>query len=154
MSAANRERRTARILLFDPKGRILLLKGRLPSTPDSPGWWFTVGGGIEPGETVREAALREIAEETGFTDVELGESIFETDQILHDRKHRPVRHLATFLFARCPGGEPSRGAWQALEREFVDDMRWWTLRDLAALEEPIYPADLAVRAAAAWATQG
>ena len=154
MTDVVRERLTARVMLFDPEGRILLLKGRLPSAPDQPGWWFTVGGGIEPGESLRDAAVREIAEETGFTGVELGSALFETDQILHDRKSRPVRHCATFLFARCAGGEPSRAGWQALEQEFVDDIRWWTIEDLTASDEPVYPPDLADRARAAWAANG
>jgi 8-oxo-dGTP pyrophosphatase MutT (NUDIX family) len=149
-----RVRLAARVLLFDPEGRLLLLKGRLPSAPDAPGWWFTVGGGMEPGESVREAALREIAEETGFTEVTLGEILFQSDEVLRNRKQRPVRHRSTFLFARCEGGQPSRDGWQALERQFVDDIRWWTLDDLAAMAEPVYPTDLAQRARAAWTTYG
>ena len=149
-----RERLTARVLLFDPCGRILLLKGRLPSAPDAPGWWFTVGGGIEPGETPQIAALREIVEETGFTEIDLGPTLFETDQILRDRRGRPVRHRSTFFFARCAGGEPSRAGWQALEREFVDDIRWWELGDLQKSGEPVYPLDLANHAKTAWSTNG
>jgi 8-oxo-dGTP pyrophosphatase MutT (NUDIX family) len=154
MTEPMRVRLAARVLLFDPEGRLLLLKGRLPSAPDAPGWWFTVGGGMEPGESVREAALREIAEETGFTEVTLGEILFQSDEVLRNRKQRPVRHRSTFLFARCEGGQPSRDGWQALERQFVDDIRWWTLDDLAAMAEPVYPTDLAQRARAAWTTYG
>src|SRR5690606_42109346 len=29
-------------------------------------WWFTVGGGIDPGETPHQAAVRELFEETGL----------------------------------------------------------------------------------------
>ena len=44
-------RPTARVLLLDREDRILLLKGRLPGNPLAEGSWFTVGGGLEPGET-------------------------------------------------------------------------------------------------------
>jgi 8-oxo-dGTP pyrophosphatase MutT (NUDIX family) len=142
-----RERLTARILLLDPQGRILLMKGRLPSDPAAPGAWFTVGGGVESGETLAEAALREIREETGFTDATVGPVLWEGEQIHHDRKGRPVRVLESFMVARCAGGEPARDGWQALEREFVDDIRWWTHAELAACDEPVFPRDLASRLA-------
>ncbi|HEY1879923.1 MAG TPA: NUDIX domain-containing protein [Caulobacteraceae bacterium] len=140
-----RERPTARVLLFDTEGRILLMKGRLPSAPDSPGAWFTIGGGIEPGETLYEAAAREVAEETGFTDVRLGEIAWCGEVTLLDRKQRPVLFKDTFILARCAGGEVSREAWQALEVEFVDDIRWWTLGDLEATSEAVWPHDLVPR---------
>ena len=140
-----RERLTARVLLLDPQGRILLMKGRLPSDPGAPGAWFTVGGGVEPGETLSEAALREIREETGFSEASVGPVLWEGEQIHHDRKGRPVRVRESFMVARCAGGEPAREGWQALEREFVDDIRWWTHAELAACGEPVFPADLAER---------
>ena len=142
-----RERLTARVLLLDPRGRILLMKGRLPSDPGAPGAWFTVGGGVEPGETLSEAALREIREETGFQDASVGPVLWEGEQLHHDRKGRPVRVLERFMVARCAGGEPGREGWQALELEFVDDIRWWTQAELAACVEPVFPTDLAERLA-------
>jgi len=142
-----RERLTARVLLLDPEDRILLMKGRLPSTPDAPGAWFTVGGGVEPGETLAEAALREIREETGFSCASVGPVLWEGEQIHHDRKGRPVRVREHFMVARCARGEPAREGWQALEREFVDDIRWWTPAELAACAEPVFPPDLAGRLA-------
>jgi 8-oxo-dGTP pyrophosphatase MutT (NUDIX family) len=140
-----RERLTARVLLLDPQGNILLMKGRLPSDPTAPGAWFTVGGGVEPGEDLAEAATREIREETGFTDAVLGPVLWEGEQIHYDRKGRPVRVKERYMVARCAGGEPATDGWQALEREFVDDIRWWTLADLVACQEPVYPPDLAAR---------
>jgi 8-oxo-dGTP pyrophosphatase MutT (NUDIX family) len=142
-----RERLTARILLLDPLGRILLMKGRLPSDPDAPGAWFTVGGGVEAGETLEAAAAREIVEETGFKGAVVGPVLWEGEQIHHDRKGRPVRVKERFMIARCAGGEPDRAGWQVLEREFVDDIRWWTQAELAACAEPVYPPDLAARLA-------
>lgn len=143
-----RERPTARVLLLDPQDRILLMKGRLPSDPHAPGAWFTVGGGIEPGEDETAAAWREIREETGWDPLEVGPVLWRNEQTFSDRKGRPVLIREAFMVARCAGGEPSRDGWVALEREFVDDIRWWTLEELHACEEPVYPADLARRLAA------
>lgn len=142
-----RERRTARVLLFDPQGRILLLKGRLPSDPDAPAWWFTVGGGVETGETLEQAARREILEETGFEVAGVSEVLWRAEQVFSDRKGRPILIKEAFMVAHCEGGEPSRAGWVALEREFVDDIRWWSLVDLAQTPDPIHPPDLVRRVA-------
>ncbi len=145
MTAPYRERPTARVLLLDPGDRILLMKGRLPSNPDAPGVWFTIGGGIEPGESLYEAAAREIVEETGLTDAVLGEIGWRGEVVLPDRKQRPILFKDTFILARCAGGAVVRHGWQALEQEFVDDMRWWALDELEATGESVFPPDLVAR---------
>lgn len=134
-----RERITVRVLLFDPAGRILLMKGRLASGRDRPGAWFTVGGGAEPGETLEACALREIAEETGFSAVELGPPVWRREGLgaLHDGESVIFRE--TYFVAHCAGDEPVRDGWADHEHDLVDDIRWWTLEDLAACDEPIYP---------------
>jgi len=74
-----RERLTARVVLLDPQDRVLLLKGRLPSQPQGPSFWFTVGGGLEDGESLAEAALRETLEETGLADVARGPVVWRDE---------------------------------------------------------------------------
>ncbi|NEE37574.1 NUDIX domain-containing protein, partial [Streptomyces sp. SID7982] len=64
-------RKVARVVLLDPDDRVLLLHGHEPDDPADT-WWFTPGGGLEGGETREQAARRELAEETGITDIELG----------------------------------------------------------------------------------
>jgi len=142
-----RKRPTARVVLVEGAGRVLLMKGRLPSDPDAPAVWFTLGGGIEDGETARDAAAREVAEETGFGDVAIGAVVFQTEHIRHDRKGRPVLIQETWFLAHSSGGNPSRAGWQPLEHAYVDDIRWWTLEDLAICGEPTFPPDLKVKLA-------
>ena len=138
-----RERLTARVLLLDPDGRILLMKGRLPSDPDAPADWFTIGGGAEPGETALETAAREIFEETGFTGVELGPVVWRREGPLALAGGELVLFKEHYIVARCAGGEPSRDGWDALERTLIDDIRWWTLAELAACEDAVHPIGLA-----------
>lgn len=137
-----RQRLTARILLFDLDGRLLLMKGRLPSRPDAPGAWFTVGGGAEPGESVHEAAAREVVEETGYTDVELGPVVWRRTAPLRLVGGERVLLDEYYFVARCRGGEPCRDGWEAHEHDLVDDIRWWTVDELIACPEDVYPRDL------------
>jgi len=137
-----RDRLTARVLLLDPEGRILLMKGRLPSNPDGPGAWFTVGGGYEPGETLAQAALREIREETGIVEALLGPVIGVREGVMRLAHGEAVLMKESYLVARCAACEPVRDGWDAVERDLIDDMRWWTHAELAATKEWVFPAGL------------
>lgn len=135
-----RERITARVLLFDPDGRVLLMKARAPGVPDAPSVWFSVGGGVEPGETILEAAAREVVEETGFSDAELGAVVWYREVVLASQHGDPLLFKESYVVARCAGGEPSRAGWQAPEHEFADDLRWWSAHEMrAAAHEIFYP---------------
>ena len=59
-------RRAARVVVVDADGHVLMIEGFDPHHPEDP-YWYTVGGGVEPGETDRAAAVREVWEETGRT---------------------------------------------------------------------------------------
>lgn len=137
-----RERLTARVILIDALDRILLMKARSPAAPEGAGVWFTVGGGAEPGETVLEAAAREIREETGFDRFELGPVVWRREGMLNwGGAERLFKE--SYVVARCAGGAISRAGWDAAERALIDDIRWWSRDEIAASAEPIYPAGLA-----------
>lgn len=142
-STALIRRPTARVLLLDARDRILLMNGRLPGNPERDGAWFTVGGGLEAGETWLQAAAREIVEETGITAFELGPIVWMREGVLNIP--HPVIFDERYIVARCEGAEPTRAGWQALEHELIDEVRWWTQPDLAATSDPVFPGGLAER---------
>jgi 8-oxo-dGTP pyrophosphatase MutT (NUDIX family) len=58
-------RSTARVLPVDHEGRVLLLLGQGLLRRGQP-YWMSVGGGLERGETLPQAAARELHEEAGI----------------------------------------------------------------------------------------
>jgi 8-oxo-dGTP pyrophosphatase MutT (NUDIX family) len=135
-------RPTARVLLLDRADRVLLMNGRLPGrAKGEAGAWFLIGGGLEPGETWLQAAAREIVEETGITDFELGPIVWRREGVLNIPEPRLFDER--YIVARCEGREPSRDGWDALERDQIDDIRWWTQAELAATKEAVFPPGLA-----------
>ena len=137
-----RSRLTARVLLFDADDRILLMQARDASQPSRPPYWFTVGGGVDEGETVLEAAHREIIEETGLTPTELGPILWYAESVIPGPDGVQMLMCQHYILARCEAAPLSREGWTDVERGFVLDMRWWTLDEIAAGEEVVYPPDL------------
>ncbi|MER5277666.1 NUDIX hydrolase [Streptomyces sp. NPDC002809] len=134
-------RKVARLVLLDPDDRILLMHGFEPEDPSST-WWFTPGGGLEGDETREEAALRELAEETGITDVELGPLLWRRMCSFPFDGRRWDQDEWYFL-ARTAQTTTDTSGQTGLERRSVAGLRWWTSAELSAARETVYPTRLA-----------
>ncbi|MGI8682842.1 MAG: NUDIX hydrolase [Mycobacteriales bacterium] len=135
-------RRAARVLLLDGADRLLLFRGFDPGDPDEPPFWFTVGGAVDPGESVPEAAVRELREETGLIDVNLGPPVWFRD---FEFRFEGVRYAQQehFHVARVTGATIDTSGFNDIERRSVLGHRWWTADELVTTSEVIYPAELA-----------
>ncbi|MFG3494596.1 NUDIX hydrolase [Streptomyces sp. NPDC047928] len=134
-------RRVARVVLLDPDDRILLLHGYEPDDP-SDSWWFTPGGGLEGDETREQAALRELAEETGVTDVELGPVLWRR-MCSFPFAGRRWNQDEWYYLARTAQTAVALGELTELETRSVGGLRWWTYAELSAARETVYPTRLA-----------
>ncbi|MFD1721212.1 NUDIX hydrolase [Amnibacterium endophyticum] len=135
-------RNAARVLLIDPAGRVLLLRGGDSAAPEAGSWWITPGGGLEPGEDARAAAIREVEEETGHRLAGLGDPVLRRASVF-PFGGRLLDQRELYFVARVPAFAPHTAGWTELERRELQEQRWWTLDELRTTEETVYPEALA-----------
>jgi len=136
------DRSSGRVLLVDGADRVLLLRGSDPTDRAAGDWWFTPGGGLEPGESAQAGARRELREETGLDLADVGPPVWvRTAEFTF--VGRAYRQAETFFLARVDSHQVDFSGHTDLERDAVHEFRWWTLDELDGTEATIYPRALA-----------
>ena len=103
--------------------RVLLVKRAHPPLVAQ---WSIPGGVLEVGEMVREAAIREVREETGLI-VEPGDLLGVYDRVLRNAEQRVQYHYVLIDFLCRPAGGELQAADDATE------VRWYTCEELPVL---------------------
>ena len=136
-------RKVGRVLIRNQAGEVFLLRGRDPGEPDRPAFWFTPGGKIDAGETAQEAAARELQEEVGITvePAALGE-VIGTEDVTYRFDGVSYRQSGVFFALRHENPCLHAEGLTAIEAETIDMGRWWSLAEILATEETIYPENL------------
>jgi 8-oxo-dGTP pyrophosphatase MutT (NUDIX family) len=101
--------------------------------------WGLAKGGVEPGESFEEAAVREVLEETGYT-AEIEASLGDT-RYFYVWEDTRIRKTVQFFLMRCTGGDP------ADRDDEMEEIRWFPLE--RALKRAAYRGEREVLGRAA-----
>jgi ADP-ribose pyrophosphatase YjhB (NUDIX family) len=134
-----RLRQAVRAVVLDPADRILLVCFDFPSQRV----WAAPGGGIEAGETHEHALARELREEAGLEEVELGPWIWSRTHVIPFLDGSADGQVEQYYLIRTPAFEPAPAfTAEQLASEYVTGIRWWTQEELTASEERFAPRRL------------
>jgi 8-oxo-dGTP diphosphatase len=135
-------RQAARVILLDANSRVYLMF--FAPGQDGAGVWITPGGGLEPGETFERAAARELWEEVGLRDFELGPCVWLRSHVT-ELQGRLIEVQERFFVVRVDAHDPAgHENHDECERDRITSQRWWTLEEIAAASVLNFgPRDLA-----------
>ncbi len=135
-------RRGVRVVVTDGE-HVLLFADTDPGVPGSR-WWTTPGGGMDPGETEEQTAVRELREETGL---EVAASALIGPVLrrvaAHGYSDQICEQSECFYVVRTPRFELDTSGHTVEEQVTLDGHAWVPISELDALPEPVWPAELA-----------
>jgi 8-oxo-dGTP pyrophosphatase MutT (NUDIX family) len=141
-----KDRPTARVLLVNELEQVFLINTHFDPELGLEPRWLTPGGGIDDGESVEEAAVRELLEETGIkiTRDELGPIFWKTsgrwdwaDGIHYQTYTDTIFKLLVSDFVL------DNSLWTTDEHRDILESRWWNVSELIGSGERVGPHGLA-----------
>lgn len=138
-----KERQAVRVIMIDDHQRVLLFQDTDPGFPGV-SWWVTPGGGIDPGETETEAAVRELVEETGYQS--RAEDLIgplAVRRAVHGYSDQILVQDETFYALRVRSFEIDISGHTEDEQLTIAGHRWWPADDLTDPDGWLWPAELA-----------
>lgn len=130
-------RKAVRAILLTHDKKVLMMKINSPDSKFT--FWITPGGGLEGDEKIEEALKRELNEELGLTDFDLGSLVWSRQHTFNWGKKRICQNEQYYI-VHINEFKPIIS--DKIEAEFLHEFRWWNLADMEKSEETFTPKSI------------
>ena len=131
MGSRRQLRRAVRALVLTPESRVLLLEYSLPGSGER---WLTPGGRVHGNESAEDCVCRELTEETGLRDFELGPLVWRRAYAA-----RRLDHREQFFLVRTAQFEPNAKRMGRKEKSLFRGFRWWSADEIDSSTDRFEP---------------
>ncbi|OON83059.1 NUDIX hydrolase [Streptomyces tsukubensis] len=129
----------AGVAVLDPTGWIFMFRY---DNEEVGVHWAMPGGGLDIGESPLRAAVRELREETGWTDIHVDGTTLCSWEHDFTRAGVPVRQHEYIFLTRGPRRDPIGDLTESHAADKILRWRWWSPDELAGAHEPLWPPHL------------
>lgn len=137
----NRRRTSARVLLFNASGRVLLIQFVVAREGRELAFWATPGGAVEGDETPAAAAGRELREELGVAP-DLSGPVHQTQSEFEHEGQR-VHNTDIFFVAFLGDLHATLTGTSHEEITAMRTLRWWSASEIEISRDTFFPPELA-----------
>ncbi|MDO8266046.1 MAG: NUDIX hydrolase [Candidatus Saccharibacteria bacterium] len=133
------EREIASVVIISADGKFLLGKKYPEKEGSYVGYWHIMGGGVDPGETLEDAALREVLEESGL--VLSAEDLVKIEGVGKGESEKKLpsneRIISVMTFNRFEArlGQNAEDIQIPSQTDEFEELRWFTPEELGGINQ-------------------